>query len=274
MTAYVYLATEGPHDVELVAALLRPFGFRRVQHLTSLDPYWRPLIPTTYPHRDDLLARVPVPTFFKGADLSVAIEAVGGDSKLAPRTEDVLALLRGTQPSLGVILDADAERSAHERFDRVVKDLRKLAIPGPESPGIVASGPPRCGIYVLPDNQSPGTFESLLLEAAQTSYSRLIGSATTYVDSVDRIALDEDDMTELNKPAGRDKAIVASVAAILRPGKAIQVSIQDNRWLRDAALDLPRIVQLRRFLAELLALPAMSPAAPAEQESTQRDTAG
>jgi hypothetical protein len=274
MTAHVYLATEGPHDVELVAALLRPVGFRRVQHLTSLDPYWRPLIPTTYPHRDDLLARVPVPTFFKRADLSVAIEAVGGDSKLAPRTEDVLALLRGAQPSLGVILDADAERSARERFERVARDLRKLAIPGPESPGVVASGPPRCGIYVLPDNQSPGTFESLLLEAAQTSYPRLIGSATTYVDSVDRIALNEDDMAELNKPAGRDKAIAASVAAILRPGRAIQVSIQDNRWFRDAALELPRIVQLRRFLAELLALPAMLPEAPAERESAERDTAG
>jgi hypothetical protein len=59
MTEHEYIATEGQHDVELVAAVLRAVGFERVQHLRALDPYWRPLIPTSYPHRDDLLARVP-----------------------------------------------------------------------------------------------------------------------------------------------------------------------------------------------------------------------
>jgi hypothetical protein len=60
-----------------------------------------------------------------------------------------------------------------------------------------------------------------------------------------------EDLEELLKPAGRHKAIVGSIASILRPGKAIQVSLQDNRWLRDAALDLPRLSAVKSFLASL-----------------------
>ena len=56
-----YLEVEGPHDVEFVARLLPP-SFKRVQMLADLDPALRCLVPAKFPHRDDLLRRVPVPT--------------------------------------------------------------------------------------------------------------------------------------------------------------------------------------------------------------------
>jgi hypothetical protein len=58
----------------------------------------------------------------------------------------------------------------------------------------------------------------------------------------------------LDREAGRNKTIVGSVASILRPGKAVQVSIQDNRWLRDATLMLPRVRAVQEFLIDLLEL--------------------
>jgi hypothetical protein len=56
-------------------------------------------------------------------------------------------------------------------------------------------------------------------------------------------------------PAGRNKAMVGSIASILRPGRAIQVSLQDDRWLRDTALALPRVKAVQDFLLKLLELP-------------------
>jgi hypothetical protein len=45
------------------------------------------------------------------------------------------------------------------------------------------------------------------------------------------------------------------MASILKPGKAIQMSIQDNHWLREeAVLKLPRLLSIKDFLAKLFAL--------------------
>jgi hypothetical protein len=49
--------------------------------------------------------------------------------------------------------------------------------------------------------------------------------------------------------------MVGSIASILRPGRAIQVSLQDDRWLRDTALALPRVKAVQDFLLKLLELP-------------------
>lgn len=62
MTERVYVVSEGPHDVAFLAELLRLWGFQRVAKLSRVDGYWAPLIPRTFPHDDDLLKRVPVPT--------------------------------------------------------------------------------------------------------------------------------------------------------------------------------------------------------------------
>ena len=68
-------------------------------------------------------------------------------------------------------------------------------------------------------------------------------------------SLSTDDREELAKPAGTNKAVVASVASILPPGRAIQVSIQDNRWLRETTtLQLPRVRAVHDFLVNLLDL--------------------
>jgi hypothetical protein len=107
----------------------------------------------------------------------------------------------------------------------------------------------------LPDNASSGTLEAILVECARESYPQLAELATSYVDGVDTAKLTSNDLKDFRKPAGRQKAIVSGIATILRPAKALQVSLQDNEWLRGRALELPRVLAVRRFLADLLELP-------------------
>jgi hypothetical protein len=252
VTIHAYIATEGPHDVEFLAGLLRPWGLRRVRQVADVDPFWQRLIPTTFPHRGDLLERVPVPTFFVSADHSVALDSAIGIDNLYKRVEENLGQLRDPS-AVGVVLDADDE-AAGAQFAVLASGLRKLGLPIPADPGHVSSAPPRCGIFVLPDNASTGTLETLLEECAAASYPGLLAHAATYIEGVDGLALATADRKEFNKPAGRSKAKIAAMASILKPGRAIQVSLQDNQWLRGAALQLPRIVAVRDFLADLLGL--------------------
>jgi hypothetical protein len=58
---------------------------------------------------------------------------------------------------------------------------------------------------------------------------------------------------DLAKPAGKDKAVVAAVASVLRPGKSVQVSIQDNRWISEPEkLAVSEITALQEFVTGLI----------------------
>ena len=257
MTVRAYIATEGPHDVELLAGLLRPWGIRRVQKLSNVDPFWKRLIPKTFPHDDDLLKRMPVPTFFASETHSVALDAAVGIDKLAARVEESLSILDAT-PATAAVLDADDGEPVARRHAELAVKLQKLGLPLPARPGEISAESPRCGIYVLPDNATAGTLETLLEECAVVSYGALLTHARGYVAGIDSLGMAASELRELRKPAGRSKATIAAMAAILRPGRAIQVSLQDNNWLRGAALELPRVLAVRDFLADLLELPRPS----------------
>jgi hypothetical protein len=254
---YAYIVVEGPHDLEVVARLLKPLGIKRITLLKHLDPYWDALVPRKFPHGDDLLKRVPVPVFFKGAERSLAIHAAGGDTRIASSVEETLITLAAPPRAIGAILDADVAATPAERHASLQQKLSaSTSVRLPDTPGKVAPGPPRCGAFVLPDNTTRGTLEDLLLECASTSYPSLLGAARALVGGIDPD--DESfvpaDMVDFTKPAGRNKATLACIAGVLRPGKAVQVSIQDNRWLDGAALELPRIAALRAFVYDLLEL--------------------
>jgi Protein of unknown function (DUF3226) len=254
---YAYLVVEGPQDVEVVARLLKPHGFSRIRKFDELDAYWHQLVPRTFPHKGELNRPVPVPVFFTSAAVSVAVQSAGSDSQIVPRVEETLSV-RFPAPldALGAILDADSKKAPQERFKAVQNSLAKLGLTFPEQPGQVSTTSPRCGIFVLPDNQTAGTLEDLLLECANVHYAGLVQEARTFVARIrpDDPAFTREDMEELRKPAGLQKATVASVVSVLKPGRNLQVSLQDNRWLEGAALNLARIARVQQFLQELLSL--------------------
>jgi hypothetical protein len=257
MPKYGYVVVEGPHDVELVYRLLRPYGMTRVQHFASLDPFFVPLVPRSFPPDGDLQKRVPVPLFLQSATHSLAIHNAVGDTRLIQTVEENSTLLDpASLTGIGIILDSDSIVSPGQRYVAIRDSLSSKGYSPPDDPGVVSPGPPRLGAFVLPDNRSGGTLEDVLLDCAQHAYPFLLSMATAHVDAalVDG-SLNADDKRDLLKPAGRNKAIVGSMASILRPGRAIQVSIQDNRWLRDTALALPRVKAVQDFLLSLFDLP-------------------
>ena len=250
------MVVEGPHDVEFVCQLLSPRRLGRVQLEKDLDPFFHRLIPHSYPPNGDLLKRVPVPLFLQNATHAVAIHSAVGDTRLVQTLEENSAILDITKLSgIGILLDSDSRIAPHDRYRELCKGLLKLGYEFPKRPGEVGGNAPRLGAFVVPDNLSAGTLEDLLLDCAMQVYPNLLASATGHVDaaSADKTLLAAD-RRELRKPAGRNKAIISSMASILRPGKAVQVSIQDNRWLRGTGLALPRVRALQNFLKEVLEL--------------------
>lgn len=258
MRKYGYLVVEGPHDVWFAYRILSVFGLEWVREFDKLDAFWHQLVPRSFPHKGDLQRRVPVPLFLSSDTHSIAIDSARGDTRLAATVLESWAVLDESKISgIGLILDADdPTNTVAGRFAAVRGLLAQLGIALPQVPGQVTPGSPRCGIFVLPDNSSPGTLETILLDCGKKQYPSLLAGAEHFVNAVDP----EDDrfkgkdMNEFTKPAGRSKAVINCVASILKPGKAIQVSIQDNRWVRDETLNLDRVSAVKDFLAELLGL--------------------
>jgi hypothetical protein len=257
MPKYGYLVVEGPHDIEFVYRLLSPLGLRRIRLEADVDPFLTRLIPHDYPPDGDLHKRMPVPLFLQSGTHAIAVHGAAGNARLIQTVEENTQLIGlAGLTGVGIILDADTDQSPVDRYVTIRDQLRAKNLAFPDDAGVVSLTTPRLGAFILPDNQAQGTLEDILLECGGQVYPNLLSTATAHVDaaSQDQSLLSED-LEELRKPAGRKKAILGSVASILRPGKAVQVSIQDNRWLCDAALAIPRVRAVQDFLANLLELP-------------------
>jgi hypothetical protein len=59
-------------------------------------------------------------------------------------------------------------------------------------------------------------------------------------------------LREIRKPAGKNKAIIGGVSNILKPGRTLQVSLQDNDWIDRKTIELDKIKTIRRFMCEIL----------------------
>jgi len=256
---YGYLVVEGPHDVECIGRLLKMKNIKRVRLLENLSPYWRHsrLIPRQFPPKGDLLKRVPVPTFFQNEEYSIAIHNVGGYTQIPSTLNDTIKNLddfHSQITGMGIIADADyAENGAYNRFHELRESLDD-STEWPEEPGEVSNGSPKRGIFILPNNKDNGTLETVLLNCAQHVYPDMLSGAENFVHHVKIDALPKKDQRDFIAPSGKDKAKVGCIASILRPGKAIQVSLQDNNWINEQTIYLPEIQALHQFLIDLLEL--------------------
>jgi hypothetical protein len=252
MRKLCYLVVEGPHDVEFSCRIIKSkTNLTRIRMVDELDEVLRSLVPDKFPHGGDLLKRVPVPVFFQNETSAVAVHAAGGDSKIANCIAGTLDIITADQFSaIGVVLDSDSDKSPAERHRNLIELTKDLPVKFPETPGNVLKGSPSSGVFVLPDNSSMGTLEDLLIECGKAVYPGQIYKAETFVADAFSICPSKD-FKDLHSPSGRNKAIVGSVAGLLRPGKAVQVSIQDNAWLSDLGLQIPRVGAFADFLVEL-----------------------
>jgi hypothetical protein len=125
------------------------------------------------------------------------------------------------------------------------------------APGQPGVSEPRAGVYVLPNNEDHGTLETILLKCGEKVYPDLIAGARAWIEPLDpednTIFVTAKERKYLAKPAGKSKAVVAAVASVLRPGRSVQVSIQDNRWLSDnEALSTPEVAAFQAFVSSLI----------------------
>ncbi|MFZ2724703.1 MAG: DUF3226 domain-containing protein [Methylococcaceae bacterium] len=257
MRKYSYLVVEGAHDVEFVYRLLSPFNMARVKNESELDSFFKPLIPRQYPPQGDLQKRMPIPLFLQNETHAIAIHSAVGDSQLVNVLVDNADILNlDTIIGVGILLDSDSEVSAEKRYDNIKMELltkSKQQFQLPNKAGDVL-GKPKLGAFVLPDNHTVGTLENLLLESAELVYPELLNFAKNYVNAAKTITFNKNDSKDFEKPAGQNKAIIGAMTNIMRPSKSVQVSIQDNNWLKGDALSIDRIKAVQQFLKTLFDL--------------------
>jgi hypothetical protein len=194
-----------------------------------------------------------MPSIFASETHSIAIYAGGGSnltrnlqSKMSthrPYIEDIDAF--------GLVVDADKnEKKLPKQIAKdIINEWRKLFPNFPEEPGIIVPGMPRSGIYVLPDNKNLGALESILLKCASVSYPEYTAGAQRFIDGVDEVR------KKRWRPFDAEKALVACIVSVLKPGMSNTSSIAQDEWVcANTANCISEVSQLGKFLVDLLEL--------------------
>jgi hypothetical protein len=251
---YAIIAVEGPHDQAFTGKVLKLLGLKdfgeELKGLESqLDPFWRKFIPV-YPKKGNLYKRLDMPSLLFNDTISVAIYA-GEGSNLVTNLDDILFANSEYQTNLAAFgIVADCDKSTPDRIvEPYAKKFRSYFPNFPQCPGVVNTNSPRTGVYVLPDNASPGVLDTLLCECGQIAYPVYMEKASSYLNE-----FSESDIKSLKwKNFDREKALVATVVSVLKPGKTNTTSIADNNWVsKQTQQQVPALANFIEFLSQLL----------------------
>ena len=261
---YAIIGVEGSHDQAFTGKVLKLLGFKafaeELKGLKSdLDPFWRKFIPV-YPKQGNLYKRLDMPSILFNDNISVAIYA-GEGSNLATNLDDILSTNPEYQTNLSAFgIVADCDKSTPDRIvEPYANKFRSYFANFPQCPGVVDTNSPRTGIYVLPDNVSQGVLDTLLCSCGEIAYPAYMKRANSYLDSyLDEFSdLDEFSSRERTslkwKNFDRQKALVATVVSVLKPGKTNTTSIADNNWVsKETQQQVPALANFIEFLSQLL----------------------
>jgi len=260
---YCLLAVEGYHDQAAIGKMLELIGFERFDgkydkdgREDKFDDFWEGFIPT-YPRAGgSLYTRLDMPSIFTSQTHSVAIYVGDGDDLL----KKLYAIINNHRQyaeevhAFGLIVDAD-NNEPRLVAEKKVKGSKK--VPGlksvfpmiPSEPGTITVGPPRTGIYVLPNNRDSGVLDSVLTDCASIVYPDHKKAADNFLDSLDKAH------TKHFRPFDKEKAIIASIVSVLKPGMSNTSSIAQDKWINAQTIDaVSNIRLLYEFLKDLLGL--------------------
>lgn len=264
--ASTLIVVEGAHDASFFGYLIQGLGYQKARTLDQLPEWWRRLIPRTYPVTAkgtlDRVIRIPdVYTDSRGNDLGIV--NAGGDTGVAGNLQETLKLLDVARfVAIGLAIDADHQITARQRFDDLITQLTAMndegqrehatgfPIPLPDQPGVIAPGPPRLGIFILPDNARAGTLETVLLEAAARDHPVIHRGARILVNYLATRPLIPTGLT--GNPGRHAKAMAGTVANVLVPGASLAVALHTGGWFGDGATDVPAMKTAQAFLRELV----------------------
>jgi hypothetical protein len=248
---YCLLAVEGVHDQAAITKILQLSGFNKFDgEKKQLDPFWAGFIPI-YPNKSGrLYMRLDMPSILTSTTHSVAIYAGEGSNLI----KNIVARV-GNYPqyaediqAFGLIVDADRKSPTSVAAEKA-KGLKIVFPTLSDKPGVITTGPPRTGIYILPDNKTPGVLDSILTECASLVYPDHKKAAETFISSL------ENTHTQHFRPFDNEKALIASIVSILRPGMANTPSIAGDEWINDQTISaIEGIKLLHTFIKNLLNL--------------------
>jgi hypothetical protein len=248
---YSILGVEGPHDQAFIGKLLDLYGLEKFKgERKALDPFWVKFIPA-YPKNGRLYDRLDMPSIFSSQTHSVAIYQ-GEGSNLC---RNLKARIREHDPyimdidAFGLILDADTT-TPQQKAVEYIRELHELYPNLIGEPGKIATGKPRTGIYVLPDNNKARTLDSILIDCATLIYPAHKVGAIQYLEGLNTVH------TTHWKRFDREKAIVATIVSVLKPGAANASSISQDDWIcNESVVGVFEVALLGEFLINLLELP-------------------
>ena len=251
---YAIIGVEGPHDQAFTGKVLKLLNFKDLREElkgleSQLDPFWRKFIPV-YPKKGNLYKRLDMPSILFNDTISVAIYA-GEGSNLVTNLDDILFTNYEYQTNLAAFgIVADCDKSTPDRIAEPYANKFRSYFPNfPDRPGVVNTNSPRTGVYVLPDNASPGVLDTLLCECGQIAYPAYMEKASSYLNE-----FSESDRKSLKwKNFDPEKALVATVVSVLKPGKTNTTSIADNNWVSEQTKQqVPALANFIEFLSQLL----------------------
>ena len=263
---YAIIGVEGPHDQAFVGKVLKLLRFKdfkeewdNLDKSTRLDmskelegkfdKFWHKFIPK-YPKQGSLYKRLNMPSILFTESLSVVIYE-GEGSNMVTNLDDILSANSEYQTDLAAFgIVADCDKSTPDRIVEPYANKFRSYFPNfPQCPGVVNTNSPRTGVYVLPDNASPGVLDTLLCECGQIAYPVYMEKASSYLNE-----FSESDIKSLKwKNFDREKALVATVVSVLKPGKTNTTSIADNNWVsKQTQQQVPALANFIEFLSQLL----------------------
>jgi len=227
---HILIGVEGNHDQAfLVKVMCKLLGFSKCEELSNLEPIWKKFIPKYPPPKTGkLYIRLDMPSILYTETLSVAIYAGGGSELIKNLTNKLADMDYNNELSaFAVIADADKDNPAE-----VARENR-----------------PRVGLYILPNNVDQGVLDTLLCDCGKIAYPEYMNRAKAYIQQ-----FSEEEISQIGwKPFDKEKATIAAIASILKPGKTNTATISDDRWISEqTATQIPSLQNLLTFLKQLL----------------------
>lgn len=256
------IGVEGNHDQAFIERILHKSlklqkfkGTKEDLEELDVNKIWRKFIPKYPTQKGRLYERLDMPSLLRSEDsnLLVGIYA-GGGSKLVGNLKDKLSNISSYLDFLdgfAIIADSDKKMVTQvaENYAKELEDCFPGFISTQDCLGQVVHNSLRLGLYILPNNKDQGVLETLLCQCGDFIYKDYMERAEDYL-----VKFSQRETSHWSN-FDREKAKIAAIASILKPGKTNTTTITDNQWVSKETLEqLPDMVQLVRFLKELLGI--------------------
>ncbi|WP_017712163.1 DUF3226 domain-containing protein [Prochlorothrix hollandica] len=182
---------------------------------------------------------------------SIQFTPRSSESHLKDKLSDIGDL--NSLSAFAIVADADKQKPA-EVAKKYHDELREYFPDFPfeiSETGSVTETTPKLGIYILPNNSDQGVLDTLLCACGEVAYPVYMERAKSYISQ-----FSEEEAKQIGwKPFDKEKATVATIASILKPGKTNTASISDNNWIStQTEQQILSLQNLTIFLRELLSI--------------------